>query len=128
MKFKDLIQERYKSEDFGKAQKTINFKKYTNGLTSMPFSLIDRPSEVPDTDKSKVSSYIKNGNYVFTYFPMENEFNDTITQAVNKAGVNAFIKLMGDKFSRKLNDTIQGGTHCSLNQELCTVSTYLVFS
>lgn len=102
--------------------------KFTEG-TSMPFSLISRPtSGISDTDKKLVQDYVDADHIVLQFFPMEDSNNDTMYDAVKANAIKVIEKLVKGKYGLKLVKTLKGKRHCSTDGEVCSVSHYLVFA
>jgi len=115
------------SHHIGKLQKG-KMDKFTEG-TSMPFSLISRPTGgIPDTDKKLVQDYVDADHIVLQFFPMEDSNNNTMYDAVKAAAIKVIEKLVKDKYDLTLVKTLKGKRHCSADGEVCSVSHYLVFS
>lgn len=115
------------SHHIGKLQQG-KMDKYTEG-TSMPFSLISRPSSgIPNTDKKLVQDYVDADHIVIQFFPVEDSNNNTIYNAVEKGAIKVLENLIKKEYGLKLIKTLKGKRHCSDNGELCAVSHYLVFA
>lgn len=115
------------SHHIGKLQKG-HMDKFTEG-TSMPFSLVSRPtSGISVTDSKLVVPYVDANHLVISFYPMEDSNNDTMYDAVKKDAIKVLEKLIKKEYGLKLKETLKGKRHCSSGPDpLCSVSHYLVF-
>lgn len=115
------------SHHIGKLQKG-KMDKFTDG-TSMPFSLISRPTGgVSDTDKKLVQDYVDADHIVIQFYPVEDSNNSTMYDAVESGAIKVLEDLIQKEYSLKLKEILKGKRHCSANGELCSLSHYLVFA
>ena len=112
------------SQDIGKLQKG---KMGSNSESSMPFSMVSSPSGMFSGDKGLVSRYLNKDHIVLQYYPMEEDSNNTMHDAVKKAGVKKIIDLMKKEYEFKLIKTLKGKIHDDRRNDLTSRSFYLVF-